>query len=151
MDISMSDIGWVLGAVVLYAIARILFTHRAVVAQMFGSFSVVRSGPPPTSDGPRTSPVLVVRPDTDQVKPEPVRNFQDVVDFLKKHNLTDEQLIAVYAVIHRAADDYPLSANKIRDVVGGTRDEVLALVSSYRPKPPAPKPSGKLVRPENGW
>lgn len=101
--------------------------------------------------GPQTGPAMVVRGDTDQEGPEPVRDFDAVLDFLKRHNLTDEQAIAVYAVTHRSPDDYPMSANKIRDAVGGTRDDVLAAVAAHRPKPTQARSQGRLLRPENGW
>lgn len=102
-------------------------------------------------NGPRTSPRVMVRPDTDQISPDRTGvSLDQVAEFLRQHNLTDEQLIMIYALPHRAPDDYPMSANKIRDAVGGSRDEVLAAIAAHRPKPKV-RPPRRLERPANGW
>lgn len=150
MDISLSDIGWIGGGLLLLAAVSLLFTYRAEIGRVFDDFIMSRGGTPMFAAGPQTGSPVVVRGQQDQEGLEMVRDFDAVLDYLARHNLTDDQLIAVYAVSHREGDDYPLSANKIRDAVGGTRDEVLAAVAEYRPKT-APKPSRRLERPANGW
>lgn len=100
---------------------------------------------------PRTSPRTLVRADSDQARPDQTDiSFDQIADYLAQHNLTDEQLITLYARARRAPDDYPLSANKIRDAVGGSRDEILAAVAAERPRPKA-RPAARMERPANGW
>lgn len=151
MNISLGDIAWIGGGLLLLSVVSICFTHRAEIAQAFDTFIMSRGGTPMLGAGPRTGPVMLVRGQQDQEGPEPVRDFDMVLEYLTRHNLTDDELIAVYAVSHRDGDDYPLSANKIREAVGGAREDVLAAVAAYRPKPAPAKPSARLERPANGW
>lgn len=147
MDITLSDIGWIGGGLLLLTALSILFTHRAEIAQALWSSragsGIHRAGSGTGSDGP-------VPRQQHQAAPELVLDFQAVLDYLKRHNLTDEQVIDVYAVTHRE-QDYPLSANKIRDVVGGNEKDVKARVAGHRPKPVQPRPQARLLRPEGGW
>ena len=86
-----------------------------------------------------------------QAAPELVPTFDAVIAFLAKHNLdTPEQLIDVLAVLHYDGE-YPISANKIRDLAGGNEAAVKARVAKHRPKQNPPKPSPRLERPINGW
>lgn len=149
--LSLGDIAWIGGGLLLLTAVSLLLTHRAEIAQAFDAFLMSRGGTPMLNTGPRTGPVMLVRGQQDQAGPELVRDIEAVIEFLSRHNLTDDELIAVYAVSHREGDDYPLSANKIREAVGGTREEVLAAVASHRPKPAPAKPSARLERPANGW
>lgn len=81
----------------------------------------------------------------------PVRSLDDVIDLLSEHNFAgDERLIDVLAVLQRDGEPV-ISANKIRDHVGGTDAAVKARVAKRRPKSATPKPSPRLDRPANGW
>lgn len=102
--------------------------------------------------GADTGAKSVVPAQQHQAEPELVLDFDRVLAFLSEHNLTDEQAIAIYSVVHRGPDDYPLSANKIRDAVGGNEAAVKAQVADRRPRKAQPaKPSARLERPANGW
>jgi hypothetical protein len=81
--------------------------------------------------GSRTAPV--------QEKKEV--SFADVIAFLVDHNLSDEEAIDLFAVAKRKSG-YIVSANKIRDHIGGSDAEIKARVRSRRPQaaPIAPAP-----------
>jgi hypothetical protein len=103
----------------------------------------------PAGAGTNSAPVVLAQ--QHQAASAPVPDFEAVLDFLAKHNLTDEQAIDLFATAHRASDDYFISANKLRDAIGGNEAAVKARVASRRPKPPAPRPAARLERPVNGW
>lgn len=137
-------------------LALLTMRHWApIVRQAFRAFvdryAAANSEPGLVLERSRLRPYPLVRPDTDQAGADQTEvTFADIADYLAQHNLTDEQLIILYARARRAPDDYPLSANKIRDAVGGSRDEVLAAIAAERPRPPQPK-LRRLERPANGW
>jgi hypothetical protein len=108
-------------------------------------------GAGPVSPSASTSSAPVVLAQQHQAASALVPDFEAVLDFLAKHNLTDEQAIDLFATAHRAPDDYFISANKLRDAIGGNEAAVKARVASHRPKPPAPRPAARLERPANGW
>lgn len=66
-----------------------------------------------------------------------------------EHN--DAALIAQLATLKDSAGKYRFSANKIADLVGGTRADVLAEIAAHRPRPASPKANRRLERPANGW
>lgn len=101
--------------------------------------------------GSQTSPSVLVRSQQDQVPEDWTASFEDVQKWVAEHNMTDEQAVILFATAHRQPDDFFLSANKIRDGVGGSRDAVLAQVAQCRPKPKPPRPSPRLERPKEGW
>lgn len=80
---------------------------------------------------------------------ELVPDFEAVLEYLRRHKLTDEQAIDLLTLAARESGDL-LSANKIRDIVGGNEAEVKRRVASHRPKQ-APPASHRLERPANGW
>jgi hypothetical protein len=86
-----------------------------------------------------------------QMEPELVLSFEEIVAYLTEHNLTDDQATIMFAVMRRESGDHFLSANKIRDIVGGADMVVKAQVAAYRPRQSRPKPSVHLERPANGW
>lgn len=100
-------------------------------------------------DGSNTSSSIVVPAQQHQMAPAPVLNFEGVLDFLKRHNLTDEQAIDLLTVARRESGDL-LSANKIRDIVGGNEAQVKARVAQHRPRH-KPAPARRLERPAGGW
>ena len=150
MDISLGDIGWVIGGIVAFAAVRILFTYRADIAQVIMASRVPRASADDDYAGADTGSAKVVPGQQHQAASELVLDFEMVLDYLRRHNLTDEQLIDVYAIPHRADGDHPLSANRIREAVGGNEAAVKARVASHRPKP-KPMASRRLERPANGW
>lgn len=97
-----------------------------------------------------TSSARLVPPQQHQSASELVPDFEMVASYLKRHNLTDEQAIDLLTLAKRETGDL-LSANKIRDIVGGNEAQVKARVASHRPKPIQPRPPARIVRPENGW
>jgi hypothetical protein len=107
--------------------------------------------PTPPLASPRPEPRPPVPQPQYQNEPNQSVNFDAVLAWVLDNNLTDEQGIALIAAAHRLPGDYFLSANKIRDGVGGSRDEVLAQVAALRPRPPAKKIEAHLDRPANGW
>lgn len=92
-----------------------------------------------------------VLPQQNQVKPELVLNFDAVIGFIAKHNMSDEEAIKYLAVARRLNGDHLLSANKIRDVVGGSDAVVKLQVAALRPKKEQPKPATSIRRPADGW
>lgn len=100
--------------------------------------------------GSDTGSAWVVPAQQHQAASELVPDFEDVLDYLRRHNLTDEQAIDLLTLAKRETGDL-LSANKIRDIVGGNEADVKRRVASHRPKPATPKPSARLERPANGW
>lgn len=85
-----------------------------------------------------------------QAEPELVPNFARALAYISQHNFTSDEAADVLASI-KVGDDYLLSANKIRDIVGGNEAVVKARVAARRPKAEPPKPSARLERPANGW
>lgn len=61
-----------------------------------------------------------------------------------------DTVIDILAVLKKDGD-YLLSANKIRDLMGGADAVVKSRVATHRPKPPAKKIEAHLDRPANGW
>ncbi len=61
-----------------------------------------------------------------------------------------DTVIDILSVLKKDGD-YLLSANKIRDLVGGADAVVKSRVASHRPKPPAKKIEAHLDRPVKGW
>lgn len=77
--------------------------------------------------------------------------FEILRDYLGSHNLTDEQAITILALMRKQNGDTYLSANKIRDTVGGADADVKARVAELRPRPATPPPAKSLTRPAGGW
>jgi len=138
------------GYIAAFAVCGVAWQNRQKIAAVFRYF-FPRTGAEPSGDGSGIGAVSPVPPRQHQAASELVPDFDAVLRFLEEHNLTDEQLIAVYAIPHRTPDDYPLSANRIRDAVGGNEAAVKAQVAARRPKPRAPKLRAHLDRPVSGW
>lgn len=104
-------------------------------------------------DRNETSSNIPVLPQQNQEYTEVVLDFPGVLTYLSEHNLSDDQLIDALALLRRANGDLLLSANKIRDTVGGADAIVKARVAARRPRPITPGRTrpGRLERPVNGW
>lgn len=82
---------------------------------------------------------------TAPVQAEHEITFEDVRNFLLDHNLTDEEGVDLFTLAKRKSGPF-LSANKIRDVVGGSDAEIKARVRKWRgdgvkpSAPPKPEP-----------
>jgi hypothetical protein len=100
--------------------------------------------------GASTGSVQTVPPQQRQLEPALVPSFEAVIEYLKQHNLTDEQAIDMLALMRRDAGDL-LSANKIRDVVGGNEAAVKARVAAWRSTPQPQRTQGRVPRPHGGW
>lgn len=100
--------------------------------------------------GPSTGADDAVLPQQNQVEPASVPSFEVVIEFLTGHNLTDEQAIDILALMSRDAGDL-LSANKIRDIVGGNEAAVKTRVAAWRPAPEPQRSQGRVPRPDGGW
>lgn len=88
-----------------------------------------------------------------QVVPEEPLVFESVLNYLERQKFTDEQVIDLFTVIQREKG-YVLSANKIREAVGGNEAAVKARVAKRRPKaeqPQPPRTMGQSGRPQRGW
>lgn len=101
--------------------------------------------------GAGTGSAIVVPPQQHQAASEPVLNFEVVKRYLTEHNLSDEQAIELLALIRRIDGNDLLSANKIRDIVGGNEGKVKAKVAAHRRPRPRPKVAARIERPANGW
>lgn len=108
------------------------------------------TGAESTPTGSGTGSAQAVLPQQHQLEPASVPSFETTIDYLKGHNLTDEQVIDLLALMRRDAGDL-LSANKIRDIVGGNEAAVKARVAAWRPKVEPPRSQGRVARPHGGW
>lgn len=107
----------------------------------------------PVPAGSGTGSADLVPGQQHQREPAAPANFDDVLAYLARHKLeSPDQVVDVLSVL-QFGDGHVLSANKIRDVVGGNERAVKARVASHRPKDKeeAPRTSSRLERPENGW
>lgn len=95
----------------------------------------------------KTRPVMPVLPQQNQAQQT---TFDEVMAFFARHNLSDEEAIKLLSILRRNGD-HLISANKIRDIVGGADQVVKAQVAALRPKPPAKLTQGRQERPVNGW
>lgn len=91
---------------------------------------------------------LVLR-QQNQAEPELVCDFATAKTYLSGHNLSDDEAVELLAILRRD-NDYLISANKIRDIIGGSDAVIKAQVARHRPRPPAKRPQ-RLERPANGW
>jgi hypothetical protein len=167
-NLSLGDVAWIFGSLIVFALicvagrpawhlARAL-KRRYVHVSWQGLLDILaddmssEAGSEPTLPGSRTGFDDPVLPQQNQVKPELVFEFSHLLDFLSRHNLSEGEAIALLARMRRSNGiDYYLSANRIRDVVGGADAAVKAEVAKHRPKPAVPKPPARLERPANGW
>lgn len=113
------------------------------------SYVVWEGGSDESEGGSGTSSAEPVLPQQNQLEPELVRDFEAVKTFLSSHNLSDDEAVILLAVLRRNGD-YLISANKIRDVVGGSDAQIKAQVAAIRPRPRTP-PVQRLERPAGGW
>lgn len=155
MDISLSDVIWVFGGLIVFSTGMTLIAYRREIAQairaVLSPWGVPRPGLHPVPPGSGTGSYDLVLPHQNQANQEPVRDFATALDYLARHNVTPDQAIDLLAVLRWEDDSFVLSANKIRDLVGGADAVVKARVAAHRPKLPAPKQPARLERPANGW
>lgn len=118
------------------------------LVSVFHRFFMVRW---PDEDGSEPSEPRAVLAETNRADDELVLDFEDVFEWLRSHKLTSEEAADLFAVMRRENGDHFLSANKVLDTTGGTASEIKARVAALRPKPPAPKPTPSIRRPQNGW
>jgi len=110
------------------------------------------SGAEEDTAGSSTNSEIVVPQQQHQAAPELMLDFSTIKSYLTDHTLTDEQAIELLALARRSDGNDLLSANKIRDIVGGNEGKVKAHVAALRPKPAmAHRPGIPLKRPANGW
>lgn len=153
----------VFGGVILYALAynygryipmffAILVRRYAVIRfNGFDDFMSSDDGFEDELDGFETSSSVVVLAQQNQENQNQNANFESVYAFLTQHNLTDEQAIIMLSVMRRLSGDDLLSANKIRDIVGGSDAVVKFEVAKHRKPRHKPQPLKRLDRPVNGW
>lgn len=101
--------------------------------------------------GAGTGSHVVVPAQQHQVASELVPDFLMVKDYLTEHTLTDEEAIELLALARRSNGDDLISANKIRDIVGGNEGKVKAHVAAHRKPRPKPRQAARIERPVNGW
>lgn len=101
--------------------------------------------------GAGASAVIVVPSQQHQVAPELVPTFEVVKAYLTDRTLTDDEAIELLALARRSNGDDLLSANKIRDIVGGNEGKVKAHVAAHRKPRPKPKTITRIERPVGGW
>lgn len=103
------------------------------------------------SESPEPGAVL---PHQNQIEPlEPPEN-EPPIALASLRNMSDEELIALLAVMRLPSGGYRFSANEILKIVGGTAADVKAQIAALRPKagaPAAQRSCGTSYRPENGW
>lgn len=111
----------------------------------------VELGSEEARSGAGTGATSSVPPQQHQAAPELVPDLTSIKTYFKQYNVNDPDLVDILALLRRSNDDNLISANKIRDIVGGNEAEVKARVAALRPKPPSPKPTPSIRRPQNGW
>ncbi len=77
--------------------------------------------------------------------------IEDIINLTYTSAITDQQALTILALMRRENGDYFLSANKIRDIVGGADAAVKAEVAALRPSKPTPPPARSIARPPGGW
>lgn len=132
------------------------FVWRIVRAPVLGFvdyfFEITsRGGAEDEYDGAGTEAAIVVPAQQHQAALELVPDFETIKSYLTDHTLTDEQAIELLALARRSTGDDLLSANKIRDIVGGNEGKVKAHVAAHRKPRPKPKAAQRLERPAGGW
>lgn len=169
-DFGLEDVAWALGSLVIVSIIGILWRERAVIVSSLSRgwatsldrarqqkaareelYGYVQSGELAESHQNGTGSVGPVLSQQNQESQNQNATFEMFADYLSEHNLSDEQLITVLALLRRLNGDDLLSANKIRDTVGGADATVKALIAPHRKPRPRPKPPARLDRPPNGW
>lgn len=112
--------------------------------------SSVMDGAAVVPSGSGTGADKAVPPQQHQVAPASVLTFDDAISFLKRHKFESaDELIDVLSVLQR--DGKPLiSANKIREIIGGNEAAVKARVATHRKQEPPPS-TRRLERPVEGW
>lgn len=136
--------------VVVCTILMVLFK----VAVWWGEQHPMSSGKGGARDdlsGAGTSSSVVVPAQQHQAASELVPDFLMVKDYLTDHTLTDEEAIELLALARRSNGDDLISANKIRDIVGGNESKVKAHVAAHRKPRPKPRQVARIERPVNGW
>lgn len=150
-EFHLSDL-WAIGlAVVLF----FTFLNREAVAEWIRAgwlcYVVLRAGSEGDQGGSSTGAGRLVLPQQHQVASGLVPDLASVKIYLKQHNVSDQDAIDILALLRRSNGDNLISANKIRDIVGGNEAAVKAQVATLRPKPPAPRTQGHQERPVGGW
>lgn len=118
-------------------------TDKPITSSVMDGAAVVPSGSSTGAD-------KAVPPQQHQVAPASVLTFDDAISFLKRHKFESaDELIDVLSVLQR--DGKPLiSANKIREIIGGNEAAVKARVATHRRQEPPPS-ARRLERPAEGW
>jgi len=126
---------------------------RAPVLSFIDYYFVVMSngGSEDDDDDAGTDAEDVVPGQQHQAEPELVLNFEAIKAYLTDHTLTDDEAVVLLALVRRADGNDLLSANKIRDIVGGNEGKVKAQVAVHRKPRPRPKAAARIERPANGW
>lgn len=123
----------------------------AWIRRLFEARSMPDAEPLPPRTSAEPSEPRAVLAETNRADDELVLEFEDVFEWLRSHKLTSEEAADLFAVARRENGEYFWSANKILEATGGTASEVKAQIAALRPKPPAPRASGRVERPANGW
>lgn len=124
------------------------------LASLFNSIMSISLVPPPIrtgSDGGSERFAAPVLGQQNQAKPSELGGREPLIQFSTLQNMDDADLIALLAVLRLPNGDYRFSANKIRDIVGGSDTAVKAQVAAHRPKEVKPSPPRSIGRPPNGW
>lgn len=105
--------------------------------------------PPRTSTEPAEPGV--VRADTDAERTSRTNESVPPIE-PARHNYSRIELLTILAVQKDGEGKYLYSANKIADLVGGTRADSLNLISQVRgTKKEQPRTTGTTYRPKEGW
>mgnify|MGYP001607408571 CR=1 FL=1 len=75
----------------------------------------------------------------------------DIISLTYTSPVTDQQALTILALMRRENGEYFVSANKIRDIVGGADATVKAEVAALRPHKPTKPPARSVTRPPGGW
>lgn len=147
MDVHLYDIFW--GVVFPASIFLLILTWRQwwpiVYKILSGAYGAL-----PAHAGAGASSGDAVPVQQHQEEPELVPNFARALTYISQHNFTSDEAADILANM-KIDGEYLLSANKIRDIVGGNEAAVKARVASHRPKPAQPRVQGRMERPANGW
>lgn len=77
--------------------------------------------------------------------------IEDIISLTYTGPVTDQQALTILALMRRENGEYFVSANKIRDIVGGADATVKAEVAALRPHKPTKPPARSVTRPPGGW
>lgn len=134
MDISLSDVGWVGGAILVFASLRMAWEYRADLSRAVKSFR--RTPAPAPFATPPARPIRYVEsapPDTDTAPIPPVPDTGIGIDTARlASSLTEAQRLEVLALARGPKGKWIYSGKKLYTLFGGNYNDFVATMRRLR-------------------